>query len=148
MHQVRTAITAIGLMALVFAVTPRPARAQAPHVPAGATVFIQPADNGMDVALAAALRKKKVPVVVMSDQEKADYVIKVIGEYQKAGWAKTIMLGCGARGEANASMTVTRRDSGEVVFAYNVDKGSAARGLQSAAEACAKHLGNHIKGKE
>jgi hypothetical protein len=38
--------------------------------------------------------------------------------------------------------------TGEIVFAYNVDKGSAARGLQSAAEACAKHLGNHTAGKE
>jgi hypothetical protein len=43
-------------------------------------------------------------------------------------------------------MSVANHATGEIGFAYNVDKGSAARGLQPAAEACGKHLGNHIAG--
>jgi hypothetical protein len=46
------------------------------------------------------------------------------------------------------SMSVTHRESSAIVYAYNVDKGSANRGIQSAAEACAKHFKNHIDGKE
>lgn len=108
----------------------------------------EPSENGMHTALAGALTKKKVPLTMVVAADKADYVITVVGEYKKAGWAKSIVSGGAARGESNASMTVAHRESGEIVYAYNVDKGNAARGLQSAAEACAKHLGNHIKGKE
>ena len=116
------------------------------RVAANSTVYIEPAENGVHTALAGALRKKKVPVVVVTSPDKAEYVISIVGEFQKAGWARTLMTG--SRGDASASMSVAHRESGEVVYAYNVDKSNAARGIQSAAEACAKHLGNHIKGKE
>lgn len=116
------------------------------RVQADARVFIEPTENGMHTALAGAFTKKKVPVMVVTTAEKADYIITVVGDYKKAGWARQLMTG--SRGDSNASMTVAHRESGEVVYAYNVDKSNAVRGIQSAAEACAKHLGNHIKGKE
>jgi hypothetical protein len=39
-----------------------------------------------------------------------------------------------------ASISVADRKSGEIVFAYSVNKQSSARGKQSTAEACAKHM--------
>jgi hypothetical protein len=46
-----------------------------------------------------------------------------------------------------ASITVSDRKSGEVVFAYSVNKKSSAHGKRSTAEACAKHLKDQIEGK-
>jgi hypothetical protein len=123
------------------------AGAQPQRVARGATVFIEPNENGIHTALAGAIAKKKVPLTVVSSADKADYVITVVGEHKRAGWARTIMAGGYARGDANASMTVEHRESGTIAFAYNVEKGGAWKGIQSAAEACAKHLKNHIEGK-
>jgi dihydrodipicolinate synthase/N-acetylneuraminate lyase len=117
------------------------------RVAPGSTVFIEPTENGAHIALAAAIAKKKVPVTVVTTAERADYVISIVGDYQKAGFGKLLLSGGNSRGEAHASMTVASK-SGDIAFAYNVDKGSAARGMQSAVEACAKHLNEHIKGKE
>ena len=141
-------VKALCVAALSLAVLNPTVRAQEPRVVANSKVFIEPTENGAHTALAAAMRKKKVPLTVVMAADQADYQIAVIGDYKKAGWAKTLMSGGGSRGEANASMTVVDRKTTAVVYAYNVDKGSAARGIQSAMEACAKHLGNHIKGKE
>jgi hypothetical protein len=120
----------------------------ATRVAPGSKVYIEPNDSGIHTALTGALRKKKVPVVVVTDREKADYVITIVGEHKRAGWARTIMAGGYARGDANASMTVEHRESGTVTYAYNVEKGGAWKGIQSAAEACAKHLGNHMNGRQ
>jgi hypothetical protein len=142
-------MTTIAVLALsLLSSIPVLGAAAADPVAKDSKVYIEPTDNGMHTALAGALRKKKVPLVVVVDKEKADYVISVVGEYKKSGWAKTLMSGGNNRGEANASMTVVHRESGVVAYGYNVDKGNVARGMQSVAEACAKHLGNHIAGKE
>lgn len=126
-----------------------PVKATPPvRVPPEARVYIVPQDNGIHIALAGALKKKKVPVIVVAREDVADYVIRVTGEYKKAGWARTIMAGGYAKGDANASMTVEHRETATVTYAYNVDKGGAWKGIQSAAEACAKHLKNHMDGKE
>ena len=146
MQSARSVLVA-GLSVAALSLSGSAASAQS-RVEPNSKVYIEPSENGMHTALAGALRKKKVPVILVTSPEAAQYVINVVGEYKKAGWAKTLMSGGGARGEANASMTVEDREKKEIVFAYNVDKGNAARGIQSAAESCAKHLGNHIKGKD
>jgi hypothetical protein len=46
--------------------------------------------------------------------------------------------------DEQASISVTNIASGEVVFAYSANKKSSARGKQTSAEACAKHLKNHL----
>ena len=115
-------------------------------IPPGSKIYVQPMD-GFGSYLIAALNKKKVPVTVVSDKEKADFEIGGAAESQKAGWAK-ILLTRSAQSHEEASINVTNIKTGEVVYAYNVDKGNAARGKQSAAEACAKHLREKIeKGK-
>jgi len=111
---------------------------QAARVVAGSKVFITPHESGIHTALAGALSKKKVPVTVVTIEDKADYVITVVGEHKRAGWIRTIRAGGYAKGDARASMTVGHRESGEVAFAYNVEKEGAWNGIQSAAESCAK----------
>lgn len=141
----------LGLFALLFLVAASPSFGQQPsetRVAPNSKVFIEPAENGIHTALAGALKKKNVPLVVVAREELADYVIRITGEHKRAGWARTIMAGGYARGDANASMTVEHRESGVIAFAYNVEKGAAWKGIQSAAESCAKHLGNHMQGKE
>ena len=44
-----------------------------------------------------------------------------------------------------ASVKVVNVKTGTVVWGYNVNKGSSARGKQSSAEACAKHLKEKIE---
>jgi hypothetical protein len=45
----------------------------------------------------------------------------------------------------SASVTMTDKKTGAIVFAYAVDKKSTLHGQQTTAEACAKHLKNQIE---
>jgi hypothetical protein len=107
-------------------------------IPAGSKIYVEPMD-GFGTYVIAAISNKKVPVKVIADKEPADYVIGGSAESQKAGWAKIIFARSAASTE-EASINVTNIKTGEIVFAYNVNRANAARGKQSAAEACAKHL--------
>src|SRR5688500_13913850 len=138
MSNVRRALVAVSLAAAALVLGTSAAEAESRVAP-NSKVYITPAENGIHTALSGALRKKKVPVIQVTSPEAADYIINVIGEYKKSGWAEKVLLG--NRGDANASMTVESREKKEIVFAYNVDKGNATRGIQSVAESCAKHLG-------
>lgn len=115
--------------AQMFAISPVPVRAK---------VFIT-APDGFDVFLTAAFAKKGVPLIVVADKEKADYEIQATAETEKAGWAK-ILLTRSARSKENASLRLVDLKTGEVVFAYAYNMGSAMNGRQSSAESCAKHL--------
>ena len=92
--------------------------------------------------------KKKVPVVVTTKKEEADFIVSATSSEKKEGSAervtKILAFGAfaGSGKEFNASVMVTN-PAGDLAFAYNVKKGN----FQSAAEAFAKNLGNHIKGK-
>lgn len=105
-------------------------------------VFIEPMD-GFENYLTAAILKKKVPLIVTDDKAKADYVINGTSHVDKASWAKTIFIS-GAP-QAGASITMKNAKTGDLAFAYSVDKFNAARAAQSTAEACAKHLKEAIK---
>jgi hypothetical protein len=113
---------------------------------AGSKVYVAPMEGGFDISLVAAIVKKHVPIVVVTDKTKADYEISGISESDKAGWAKMLFLGTDASNE-QASIKVVYLKSGEVVFGYNVKKENSARGRQSAAEACAKHMKDNIESK-
>ncbi len=107
-------------------------------VPAGSKIYIEAAD-GFDTYLTAALQKKKVPVSVVEDKEKADYHLSGVSDHQKAGWAKTVFLGQ-IHSDEQASVKLVNIKTGEVVFAYAVNKKNSLHGRQTAAEACAKHM--------
>lgn len=113
-------------------------------IPANAKVFLSPM-GGFEEDLKTAIEKKKVPVILVTDKEKADYEISGTSDTEKASTAKKVLMGNWHSNE-QASITVTERKSGEVVFAYSVNKKSSAHGKRSTAEACAKHLKEMIEG--
>ena len=121
--------------------------AESKAIPPHSKVFITPIEGGFDTYLSAALVKKQVPLTVVVMKEKADFEITGIAESEKAGWAKMLFLGSGQSNE-QASIKVVNLKTGVVAFAYAANKGSAARGKQSAAESCAKHLKARMEGKE
>jgi hypothetical protein len=141
-------------LVFVFALSPAiaqqtnkaPEAAPKGRVESGSKIYVAPMDDGFDISLVAAIVKKQLPVVVVADKSKADYEISGISQSDKAGWAKMLFLGTDASNE-QASIKVVDLKSGEVVFGYNVKKENSARGKQSAAEACAKHLKENIEGK-
>jgi len=107
-------------------------------VPSGSKVYVDAAD-GFDTYLTAALQKKKVPVTVVTTKEMADYELDGVSDHQKPGWAKTVFLGQ-IHSDDQASIKLVNLKTGEVVFAYAVNKKNTLHGRQTAAEACAKHL--------
>jgi hypothetical protein len=109
-------------------------------------IYIAPIEGGFDTFLAAAIIKKQVPVVVVTDRAKADYEITGIANTEKAGWAKMLFMGVDNSNDL-ASIKVVEIKSSEVVYGYAVRKGNSYRGKQSAAEACAKHLKEKIEAK-
>lgn len=115
-------------------------------LPRGAKVYIAPMD-GFETYLSAAIMKKEVPVSIVTAREMADFEITGGSQTHQAGWAKTIMTG-NSHSDERGSITVANIKDGVVVYAYAADKKSAFHGLQSVAEACAKHLRERIeKGK-
>ncbi len=109
----------------------------------GATVFIEPMD-GFENYLAAALLKKKVQLVAVANRDQAQYVISGTSDQKKAGWAKMAFTG-NIHSDNAASVTMSDRRTGAIVFAYAVDKKNTLHGQQTTAEACAKHLQDKIK---
>jgi len=114
-------------------------------IPAHSKVFIAPMD-GFEQDLKTAIEKKKLPVEIVSDRDKADFEITGTSETDKAGKAKKIIRFDWHSNE-QASITVTDIKAGTVVYAYSVNKQSSAHGKRSTAEACAKHLKDQIESK-
>lgn len=134
------------MIALAAAVcVPGLAKDAGKKIPAHAKVFLAPM-GGFESDLKTAIEKKKVPVELVAEREKADYEMTGTSETQKASAAKKAIMWNWHSNE-QASITVTEIKSGEVVFAYSVNKQSSAHGKRSTAEACAKHLGEQIEGK-
>jgi hypothetical protein len=112
----------------------------------GSTVYIAPMD-GFEIYLAAAIGKKKVQLVPVIEKDQADYVINGTSLDKKAGWAKIVFMG-NVHSDNSASITMSDRKTGAIVYAYAVDKKSTMHGQQTTAEACAKHLKAHMEGKD
>ena len=115
-------------------------------IPRNARFYIQPMD-GFETYLAAAIRKKEVPVVLVSEPDLADFIVSGNHEKTKAGWAKTIFLG-DARSNASASMQITNVRTHVVVYADSSDRSSANRGERSTAEKLAKYLKKKMEDDE
>ncbi|HTC66230.1 MAG TPA: hypothetical protein VK685_03795 [Candidatus Acidoferrum sp.] len=121
-----------------------PAMAASMNIVAGSKVYIAPME-GFENYLVAAFGKKKVHLIPVADQNQADYVISGTSVDKKAGWAKIAFMG-NIHSDNAASITMTDRRTGAIVYAYAVDKKSTLHGQQTTAEACAKHLEAHIEG--
>lgn len=144
------ALAALGLALILTAVAAaqegKSVDQSAKAIERSSRIYIAPIEGGFDTFLAAAIIKKQVPVVVVTDRAKADYEISGIASTEKAGWAKMLFMGVDNSNDM-ASIKVVEIKSNEVVYGYSVRKGNSYRGKQSAAEACAKHLKEKIGGK-
>jgi hypothetical protein len=134
--------------------------AQAAQIKGGSTVYLEPA-NGYETYLSAAIVKKHVPLTVVTDRDKADYTI-TSSVSERAPRDPAIVINNNVNdaprhdgfptarnfGRTNASISVIDNRSSAIVFAYSVGKSRDTNQLQSAAEACAKHLKEFIEKSE
>jgi hypothetical protein len=127
---------------LTFGLTAFGQETNATVIPPHSTIYIHPME-GFEVYLAAAFQKKKVPLLIVADRDRADFEVTGNSEMKKAGWAKTI-FGSG-RAEVNASVQVINIKTGVVAYAVASHKNDAWRGYKSAAEHIAKNLRQKIE---
>jgi len=128
------AVTAL-FVAAGFAQQPRPA------------VFVETTTEGFDTYLVAAITQKHVPVDVVLDSTKADYIIETgpveMSKETSAGKiARCLFAYCiGIEDKGTVSVRLMdRSSSSKVLWAYSVAKQTGAQSKQSMAEAVAKHL--------
>jgi hypothetical protein len=138
---------------VAFAQTP-------PLAKSGATIYIEPMD-GYETFLAAAFAKKEVPLIVLADKSKADYIIMSTLSHRTPSQPAVVLNNTNvnnggndaynrgmeqaaaaraARGATSASISMIDVHSSQIVFAYSVGKAGNTNQTQSTAEACAKHL--------
>lgn len=111
-------------------------------IPANSKVYVNPMD-GFETYVVAALQTKKIPVLIVSNREQADFEIKGSVEKQKAGWAKTIFVS--PNPEIDATMQVINIKTGVVVFSNSSNKSAARRGRKGSAEHLAKNLAKKMQ---
>jgi hypothetical protein len=110
----------------------------------GSAIFVAPGEFSPEIS--AAIMKKKVPVILTTIEDKADYVLTAETDAQKEGAAervtKVLVLGAWAGSGRSRETAVTLTDkAGTVIWAYQTNKAKA----QSAAEGVAKHLKDTVK---
>lgn len=128
---------------------------EAQLIPRGSKIYIAPFKSestekpveGFESYMAAALRKKGVPLLIVATRDAADFEIEGTADKKGAGWAKKIFLG-DFRNSTSASLTVTNLKTGVVAYADSSDRASANRGLRSSAEKLAKYLKKKIEDDE
>ena len=112
-------------------------------------LLIKSDDQNFAVALAAAMRKKEVPVTIVTSQDDADLILQssnVSAKQESAGskFARCLFAYCaGIEGASSVSVQLLKTTDGSVAWAYQVRKGNGGpAGIQSLSEAIAKHLKN------
>ena len=135
-----------GMVLLLMCAAGLTAMAQGRGLTRDAKVFIQP-NEGFETYLRAAFEKKGVPLLIVTEKEKADFIMTSTVEHgDKPGLATAIFLGKRNANE-DASISIVDPKTSVVVFAYSVHKYNAVNGQQSAAEAIAKNVKNKMKKK-
>src|SRR5690348_16596685 len=100
-------------------------------IPAHSKVFVAPM-NGFENDIKDAIAKKGVPIELVNDRADAQYEITGTSESEKAGKAKKIIMWDWHSNE-QASVNLIDVKSGEIIFAYSVNKKSSAHGKRSTA---------------
>lgn len=109
------------------------------------TVYVVPND-GFETSVIAALEKKHVPVEIVTDKDRADYVltttdVQIHKESGAGKIARCVFAYCaGIEDSGNVSVQLVDTHSKTVAWGYNVSKQRASKNRQSMAEAIAKHL--------
>lgn len=123
-----------------------PAVSSMPVFATGAKLFLEPM-GGFEERLAYAMMKKKVPVVLVQDRAKADFVLSGGAHVHKRGFFSGFVLSTKGKG----SVSIQDARTGNQVFAYNfhgVDSMTTVdQDYQNWADACAKHLKKALEKK-
>ena len=144
--------------------------AQTPQIHRGSTVYIEPS-GGYESYLSAALMKKHVPLTIVTEKYKAEFIIHSVaarmvpeqpsvvinnsntiksgdGGNNSDAWNWGARIGAQANraalGYVTSSITIIDPQSSAVVFAYSNNNSVASR----TAESCAKHLKEFIDKSE
>src|SRR6187402_903190 len=88
-----SAVFGVLLAAMLAAAASAASQAPSSALRPGAKVFIAEMPDGFDSYFKAALKSKKVPLIVVPTKAEAEFEIKGSSESQKAGAAKKIFLG-------------------------------------------------------
>jgi hypothetical protein len=117
------------------------------------TVYID-AKDGFDTYISAAITKKNVPVDVVTDQTKANYVLKtapieIKQESTRGKVARCLFASCaGIEDKGNVSVQLIETSSSKMMWAYSVNKQrGGSKNMQSMAEAVAKHFKEFLEKK-
>jgi hypothetical protein len=116
------------------------------RIPRNSKVYIVPGD-GFEHYLAAALRKKSVPLLIVTGRDAADFEITTTHDRQDASWARIYVWGL-LHGSAQASIQVVNLKTKVVVFADSSTRLVALRGERSTAEKLAKYLKRRMEKDE
>lgn len=121
---------------------------QAPQLKSGATVYIEQTTDGFESYLVAAKMEYKVPLVVVADKDKAEYIIKSnVQQIQQAGGGVIgSLLGGSATPstwlEVSATISLIDSRTSEILFAYSTSKQSS---IKNAAQDCVWKLAKFMK---
>jgi hypothetical protein len=118
----------------------QPTAAAARRLYPGATIFIE--DEGeFGLALTASFVEKKVPLTVVTDRTKAEFILRSASNDRRAGGAEKVtrlLVGAWGGGDRyHAAVSIVNRD-GVIVFAHNMKKGN----FQDAANSMANEIKN------
>lgn len=116
------------------------------RIPRNSKVYIASAD-GFEHYLAAAFRKKSVPLLIVTDRDAADFEIEVSHEKVEASWARIFVWGL-LQPSASASIQVVNLKTKVVVYADSSYRVAALRGERSTAEKLAKYLKRRMEKDE
>ncbi len=120
--------------------------AQAPAIKRGGAVYIEPGkvetkgqesettiEGGFETYLAAAMMRYDVPLVVVADKDKADYILKSnVNQIEHGEWETT-----------SATITVIDLRTSQILFA--VSASTHRFGIKGTAEKCAEQLKEFMK---
>lgn len=138
-------LSILAVMVCLFFILDAQAQTKTVKIQSGSKIYVAPM-GGFENYVIAGILNKKVPVVLVTEREKADYEIRGSAETEKAGWAKMLFMGSQNSNE-QASVNVSDTKTGDIVFAYSVHKLNSVHGKQSAGEAIGKHL-KEVVGKD
>jgi hypothetical protein len=142
-------LTAILTLLIALLASSVIALAQAPLIKRGATVYLQPGEvgiyerkdaptieGGFEPYLVAAMMKYKIPLVIVADKDKAEFIIKSnVQQIQQQSWRNSWT-------EIGATFSMIDPRSSQTVFAYSA---SYQYTLQGAAEKCVQQLAKFMK---
>jgi hypothetical protein len=110
------------------------------------TVYLEP-QQGFETYVAAAIQKKSVPVDVVTDKNRATYVLRsapveIKSESTGGKIARCLFAYCaGIEDKGNVSVQLIDTNSSKMLWAYSVNKQKGgSKNQQSMAEAIARHF--------